>query len=161
VLRYLGGTTGHGLRYTSSIDMIWQEYIDSDWGGSAIDKKSTFGCCFTLGSSMVSWCSRKQTYVALSIAEAEYIALSMLVREVVWLRKLLADLSEHVLDSAIIHYGNQSCVKISENLVFHDKLNHIEIKTWCRGRKYSCCTFLQMSRLLMFLPNRDEVQVLS
>jgi hypothetical protein len=77
---------------------------------------------------MVSWCSSKQTYVALSTAETEYIALSMLVREVVWLCKLLADLSKHVLDSTIIHYGNQICVKISENLVFHDKSNHIEIK---------------------------------
>jgi hypothetical protein len=108
--------------------MIWQEYIDSDWAGSAVDKKSTFGCCFTLGSSMVSWCSRKRTYVALSIAEAKYITLSMSVREAVWLRKLLADLSEQVLDSTIIHYGNQSCVKILDNPVFHDKLNHIEIK---------------------------------
>jgi hypothetical protein len=64
----------------------------------------------------------------LSTTEAEYIALSMTVREAVWLHKLLADLFEHVLDSTIIHYGNQSCVKISDNPVFHDKLNHIEIK---------------------------------
>jgi hypothetical protein len=80
---------------------------------------------------MVSWCSRKQTSVALSTTEAEYIALSMTVREAVWLHKLLADLSEHVLDSTVIHYGNQSCVKISDNPVFHDKSNisHIiEIK---------------------------------
>jgi hypothetical protein len=93
-----------------------------------VDIKRTFGCRFTLGSSMVSWCSRKHTYVALSTTEEKYIALSMSVREVVWLRKLLADLSEHVLDSTIIHYGNQSCVKISENLVFHVKSNHFEIK---------------------------------
>jgi hypothetical protein len=52
----------------------------------------------------------------------------MIVREVVWLHKLLADLSEHLLDSTIIHYGNQSCVKISNNLVFHEKSKHIEIK---------------------------------
>jgi hypothetical protein len=128
VLRYLRGTVRHGLRYTSSIDMIWQEYIDSDWAGSAVDRKSTFRCCFALGSSMVSWCSRKRTFVALSTTEAEYITLSMTVREAVWLHKLLADLFERVLDSTIIHYGNQSCVKISDNPLFHDKLNHIEIK---------------------------------
>jgi hypothetical protein len=128
VLIYLRGTVGHGLRYTSSIDTIWQEYIDSDWAGSAVDKNNTFGCCFALGSSMVSWCSRKRTFVALSRTEAEYIGLSMSICEAVWLRKLLADISEHVLDSTIIHYGNQSCVKILENLVFHDKSNHIEIK---------------------------------
>jgi hypothetical protein len=52
----------------------------------------------------------------------------MTVHEAVWLHKLLAYLFEHVLDSTIIHYGNQSCVKISDNPVFHDKSNHIEIK---------------------------------
>jgi hypothetical protein len=128
VLRYLQGTIRHGLRYTSSIDMIWKEYIDFDWAGSAVDRKTTFRCCFTLGSSMVYWCSRKRTSVALSTTEAEYIALSMAFREEVWLRKLLADLFKHVLDSTIIHYGNQSCVKTSDNPMFHDKSNHIEIK---------------------------------
>ena len=52
----------------------------------------------------------------------------MTVHEAVWLQNLLADLSEHVLDSTIIHYGSQSCVKIFDNPVFHDKSNHIEIK---------------------------------
>jgi hypothetical protein len=66
--------------------------------------------------------------MALSTTEAEYIALSMIVHEAVWLRNILADLSEHVLDSTIIHYGNQSCVKIFDNPMFHDKSNHIEIK---------------------------------
>jgi hypothetical protein len=81
VLRYLRGTIGHGLRYTSSFDMRLQEYTDSHWEGSTVDRQSTSGCCFTLGSAMVSWCSRKQTFVALSTAEAEYIALSVAVCE--------------------------------------------------------------------------------
>jgi hypothetical protein len=66
--------------------------------------------------------------VALSTAEAEYIALSVAVHEAVWLHKLLADLFGHVLDSTVIHCDNQSCVKLSENPVFHDKSKHIEIK---------------------------------
>jgi hypothetical protein len=77
---------------------------------------------------MVSWCSRKQSCVALSIAEAEYIALSVAVREAVWLHELLVDLFDHEMDSTIIHCDNQSCVKLSENPVFHDKLKYIEIK---------------------------------
>jgi hypothetical protein len=86
------------------------------------------GCCFTLGFAMVSWCSRKQSSVALSTAEAEYIALSVAVREAVWLRKLLTDLFDHEMDPIIIHCDNQSCVKLSENPVFHDRSKHIEIK---------------------------------
>jgi hypothetical protein len=61
---------------------------------------------------MVSWCRRKQTSVTLSTTEVEYIALSVAVREAVWLRKLLADLFGHVLDSTIIHCDNLSCMKL-------------------------------------------------
>jgi hypothetical protein len=102
VLRYLQGTVGHGLRYTSSIDMRLQGNTDSDWVGSAVDKKSTSRCCFTLGSAMVSWCSWKQNFVAWSTVEAEYIALSVTVYEAVWLHKLLAYLFGHVMDSIVI-----------------------------------------------------------
>jgi hypothetical protein len=59
VLRYLRGTIGYGLIYSSSIDMRLLGYADYDWVGSTIDRKSTSGCCFSLGFSMVSWCSRK------------------------------------------------------------------------------------------------------
>ena len=77
VLRYLRGIVGYGLRYTSSSDLTLVGYSDFDWTGSVEDQKSTFGCCFNLGSTMVSWFSRKQLTIALSIAEAEYIATCM------------------------------------------------------------------------------------
>jgi hypothetical protein len=77
---------------------------------------------------MVSWCSRKQSSMALNTTKAKYIALSVAVREVVWLRKLLIDLFDHEMDPTIIHCDNQICVKLSENPVFHDKSKHIEIK---------------------------------
>jgi hypothetical protein len=70
----------------------------------------------------------KQTCVVLSSPEAKYIALSVASCEVVWLRNILVDLFGHVLDSIVIHCDNQSCVKPSENIVFHDKSKHIEIK---------------------------------
>ena len=92
VLRYLRGIVGYGLRYASSIDMRLQGYVDYDWTRSTVDKKSTSGCCFNLGSTMVSYCSRKQTSVALSTTEARYIAMSIEALEAVWLRKLLAGL---------------------------------------------------------------------
>jgi hypothetical protein len=54
VLRYLRGTIGYGLRYAFGEDMRLQGYANADWAGSAVDWKSTFSCCFTLGSAMVS-----------------------------------------------------------------------------------------------------------
>jgi hypothetical protein len=83
VLRYIQSIVGYGLRYASSVDLSLQGYDDTDWAESTVAWKSTYGCCFTLGFGMVSWCSRKQNSVVLSTAEAEYIALSMAVREAV------------------------------------------------------------------------------
>ena len=77
---------------------------------------------------MISWFSRKQYCVALSIAETKYVAACSTSCEVVWLRKLLSDLFYLQLDATCIYCDNQSCVKLSENPVFHDKSKHIEIK---------------------------------
>jgi hypothetical protein len=121
VLRYPRGTVGYGLRYSSDVDMRLQGYVDVDWTGNAVDRKITSGCCFTLGFAMVSWCSRKHSSVVLSTTEAFYIMLSVAVYEVVCLRKLLTDLFYHEMDSTIIHCDNHSCVKLSENPMFHDK----------------------------------------
>ena len=70
VLRYLRGTVGYDLRYTSSSDLTLVGYSDSNWVGSVEDRKSTSGCCFSLGSATVSWFSRKQSAVSFSTAEA-------------------------------------------------------------------------------------------
>ena len=59
VMRYLKGTLDYGLRYTSSGEIKLHGYVDSDWGGSAKDRKSTSGCCFSLGFGMISWFNRK------------------------------------------------------------------------------------------------------
>jgi hypothetical protein len=77
---------------------------------------------------MVSWYSKKHIFVALSSTEAEYISLCVAVREGASLSKLLVDLFGHEMDSNIIHCDNVSCVKLSENLVFHDKSKQIKIK---------------------------------
>ena len=77
---------------------------------------------------MISWFSRKQSYVALSIVEAEYVIACSASCEAVWLRKLLSYLFDLQLDATCIYCNNQSCVKFLENPVFHDKSKHIEIK---------------------------------
>ena len=74
ILRYLVHTPKFGLWYPkgSTFDLIG--YSDADWAGCRIDRKSTSGTCQFLGRSLVSWASKKQNLVALSTAEAEYIA---------------------------------------------------------------------------------------
>ena len=127
LLRYLRGTINHGLRYTAG-SVILRGYTDADWAGSVVDRKSTSGCCFNLGSASISWMSRKQKSVALSTAEAEYIAASMACCEAVWLRKLFSELFQHVLDTTVILCDNQSGIRMTENPVFHDRSKHIDIR---------------------------------
>jgi hypothetical protein len=127
VLRYLRGTMEYGLRYLGD-EVKLQGYIDSDWASSVVDRKSTLGCFFSLGSMMISWFSRKQTSVALSSTEAEYMAISMTSCVAIWLRKLLAGLFDQELDPMVICCDNKSCFKLSGNPVFHDRSKHIEIR---------------------------------
>jgi hypothetical protein len=92
VMRYLKGTIDYGLIYVTDCEIIVFGYTDSYWADSVADRKSTSGCCFSLGSTMFSCFSRKQTSVVLSTAEVEYITTCLASSEAVWLRKLLAGL---------------------------------------------------------------------
>ena len=77
VLHYLAGTVEYGLHYMRSDGIRLIGFTDSDWAGNVANRKNTSGCCFSLGSAVVSWFSEKQKSVALSIAEAEYMATSL------------------------------------------------------------------------------------
>ena len=122
-LRYLKGTVDYGLKYKDNHKTNLEGYVDSDWEGSAIDRKSTSRCCFSMGSSVISWFRRNQSYATLSKAEVEYVIDCSSSCEVVWLRKLLSNLF-----STCIYCKNHSCVKMLENPMFHDKSKHIKIK---------------------------------
>jgi hypothetical protein len=77
---------------------------------------------------MISWQSRKKSSIALSTAEAEYIAACSASYKAIWLRKLLTDIFDLEMRETAILCDNQSCIKMTENLVFHDRSKHIEIR---------------------------------
>jgi hypothetical protein len=54
VMRYLKNTINYGLSYDGDHDFTLSEYTDADWAGSASNRKNTSGCCFSLGSPMIS-----------------------------------------------------------------------------------------------------------
>jgi hypothetical protein len=85
VMRYLKGTIDYGLEYVLDLEISLQGFTDSDWADSVAYWKITHGCCFSLGSTMISWFSRKQTSVALNTAKAEYIAACSTSSKAVWL----------------------------------------------------------------------------
>ena len=102
-------------------------YTDANCAGSVVDRKSTSGCCFTLGSASISWMSRKQNSVALSTVEAGYIVASMTSCEAVWLRKLFSELFGFTLDTTMILYNNQRWDLIIEESRIRRLLQQIDI----------------------------------
>ena len=91
ILRYLKGTVDYGLKYKADEKINLEGYVDSYWASSAIDRKRTSRCCFSMGLGVISWFSRKQSYVALSTTEAKYVAACSASCEEVCLRNLLSD----------------------------------------------------------------------
>jgi hypothetical protein len=126
-MRYLKGMLDFGLCYNGDHNFRLISYTDSDWAGSVSNRKSTLGCFFSLGSAMTSWQSRKQSSIALSTEESEYIVACSASCESIWLRKFLTSLFDLDMEATVILCDNQSCIKMVEKPMFHDKLKHIEI----------------------------------
>jgi hypothetical protein len=84
-MRYLKVTLDYGLSYDGDHDFRLNGYTNSDWVGSVFDRNITSGCCFGLGSSMISWQSRKQSRISLSMAEEKYIVACSFSCEAIWL----------------------------------------------------------------------------
>jgi len=88
IMRYIRGTTDLVLCYQGR-DLKLRGYSDVDWGGNPNESKSTSGYVFTLGGAVISWCSKKQDYIALSTMEIEYVACNLATQEAMWLMSLL------------------------------------------------------------------------
>ena len=127
ILRYVKGTLFHGLYYSSHSSLELGAYSDADWAGDPTDRRSTTGFCFFLGSSLISWRSKKQTVIARSSTEAEYRALADTTQELIWLRWLLSDMGVSHSGATTLHCDNRSAIQIAHNDVFHDRTKHIEI----------------------------------
>ena len=92
------------------------------------DRHSTSGNVFLLAKGAVSWLSKKQATVALSTAEAEYVALSAATQEAIWLRRLLTDVGESLEDPTVINEDNQGAIAMAKNPVGHARTKHIDIR---------------------------------
>ena len=91
ILRYLKGTMDYCLVYQGS-KLCLVGYSDADWGEDLDQCKSTSGYVFLFNKGAISWCSKKQTCIALSTMEAEFIACSIVVQEAVWLRRFFLEI---------------------------------------------------------------------
>ena len=128
IVRYLNGTRNYGLLYDKEKVMDFIGYSDADLAGDLDDRRSTSGYLFKLSGAAVSWRSKKQSCVALSTAEAEYIALASAAKEAVWMQRLQNDLNEASVKSTLIYEDNQSTIWMTKNSQYHGRTKHIDIK---------------------------------
>lgn len=103
-------------------------YTDSDWGGNFNDRKSTSGYVFHFHYRAISWASKKQPIVSLSIAEAEYVAATVATCQVVWMRRMLRDLLHDHEGMITIFCDNTLAIALSKNFFFHKRTKHIDAK---------------------------------
>jgi hypothetical protein len=125
VLRYLSGTADLGINFGGSKPGLIG-YCDADYAGDLKTRRSTTGYVFLLNGGAISWQSKRQPTVAVSTAEAEYMAAASAVKEALWLRQLLCDLG-YDLDAVMINADNQSAIKLLRNPVFSARSKHIDI----------------------------------
>lgn len=128
VMRYLKGTINFGILYSSKGLGELLAYTASDYAGDLDDRKSTSGYVFLLGTSAISWSSKKQPVVTLSTTEVEFIAAASCACQGVWLRRILNQLGQSQNQCLPIYCDNSSTIKLSKNPVMHGRSEHIDVR---------------------------------
>lgn len=127
IFRYLVGTTNLGLWYPKNQDMNLIGYCDADFAGCKVERKSTSGSCLFFSGCLISWNSKKQNSIALSTAEAEYIAGGACVAQVLWLKNQLQDYGIN-LEKIPVYCDNTSAINLAKNPIVHSRTKHIEVR---------------------------------
>ena len=96
--------------------------------GDIDGRRSTSDVLVFLGSAPISWLSLKQKVVALSTCEAEYVATATAACQVVWLRRLLGELTSVEAHPPALMVDNQPAIALTKNPVLHDWSKHIDVK---------------------------------
>ncbi|GJT14040.1 putative ribonuclease H-like domain-containing protein [Tanacetum coccineum] len=127
IFRYLKGKPKLGLWYPRVSTFDLEAYSDSDYAGANLDRKSTTGGCQFLGRRLISWQCKKQTIVATSTTEAEYVAAANCCGQVLWIQNQMLDYGFNFMNTKI-YIDNESTICIVKNPVFHSKTKHIAIR---------------------------------
>eukprot|EP00253_Pinus_taeda_P031507 PITA_31507 len=141
----------HQPTYRSMIGSLLY-LTDVDWARSVDDRKSTSGGAFFMVSRLVSWFSKKQSSIALSIAEAEYVAVASCCTQLLWMMQTLQDFQIIWTPPISILCDNTSAISISKNPVMHSKAKHIPIKYHFLREQV-----LEQKVKLEYVPSKEQV----
>ncbi|XP_075092110.1 secreted RxLR effector protein 161-like [Nicotiana tabacum] len=128
ILRYLKGTQDLVLYYHLGDNFNLIGYADADYSGYLVDMKRTSGVAYFLGSFLISWGTRKQNSVALSTAEAEYVAAASYCAQLLWIKQQLEDFGVFS-DCVPLLCDNTSALNMAKNPVQHKRTKHIDVDT--------------------------------
>ncbi|GJR13778.1 hypothetical protein Tco_0796430 [Tanacetum coccineum] len=127
IFRYSKGTTHLGLWYPNGTGVEAILYTDSDHAGYYVVLKSTSGVCTFMGCCLTSWFSKKQTALAISTTEAEYVSAKKACQQALWMKQALVDY-DIKLDDIPILCNNKGTIDLSKNPVLHSRTKHIDIR---------------------------------
>ncbi|GJZ60039.1 putative ribonuclease H-like domain-containing protein [Tanacetum coccineum] len=127
IFRYLKGQPKLGLWYPRDSPFDLEAFSDSNYAGASLDRKSTTGGCQFLGKRLISWQCKKQTIVANSTTEAEYVAAANCCGQVLWIQNQMLDYGFNFMNTKI-YIDNESTICVVKNPVSHSKTKHIEIR---------------------------------
>ncbi|XP_019105538.1 uncharacterized mitochondrial protein AtMg00810-like [Beta vulgaris subsp. vulgaris] len=127
VLRYLKGTLHHGLLYSADSTLQIHAYCDADWGACIDSARSLTGYCVFLGTSLISWKTKKQKVVSKSSTEAEYRSMSHTTSELTWITNLLSDLHISIPTPIPLFCDNKAAQHIAANPCFLERTKHLHI----------------------------------
>ncbi|GJU92271.1 hypothetical protein Tco_1304694 [Tanacetum coccineum] len=127
IFRYIKGTTHLGLWHPKGTRIETIVYADSDHAGDYVDRKSTSGVCTFMGCCLTSWFSKKQTALAISTTEVEYVSVKKASQQALWMKQALIDY-DIKLDDIPVLCDNKGAIDLSKNPVLHSRTKHIEIR---------------------------------
>ena len=127
IVRYLTYTPDLGLFYSASSSFQLSAFSDADFGGCKLDRKLTLGTYQFIGSSHVSWSSRKQSGVAFGTTEAEYVATASCCSQLIWMIATLRDYRLSFPERVPIYCDSTSAISVSKNPCLHSRSKHIDI----------------------------------
>eukprot|EP00253_Pinus_taeda_P024158 PITA_24158 len=152
IFKYLQGTQDFGLWYPRDADLTLHAHIDADWARSVDDRKSTSGGAFYIGSRLVYWFSKKQSSIALSIAEAKYVVVASCCTQLLWMMQTFQDIQITCTPPISILCDNTSAISVSKNLVMHSKTKHRPINYHFLREQV-----LEQKVKLEYVPSKEQV----
>lgn len=152
ILKYLKNTLTFGILFSSDKNNNLYAYSDADYAGDIDTRRSTSGSVFMYASGAISWNSARQKSVSASTTESEYIAASLCVRELTWVKQLFTEIFNSDALKVKLYMDNQSAIRLIKNPEFHKRTKHIDVAYHMIREKYEqqlfCLEYISTKEML-------------